>query len=269
MIHTLMAAAALAATQTPATTPNNLVYYGGPVLSHVKVYVVNWGGAVDPTTVKGIPGFYQAITKSSMMDWLEQYKTATQEIGKGSFAGSFTITPHNAATQMTNNDVAHEIEAQIDQGTLPAPDADSLYMVYFPKGIVLSLDNGMVSCQAWCGDHEGYASKKYGNIAYAMMPDLSEGTGCDYGCTFGDTSFDSMTIISSHEMTEAVTDPMCPPMGQPNAMPGAWITTDQQEIGDLCAQEPQIKLTSGGTTYEIQQEWDNSKGACSAGPWAL
>ena len=255
-------------TATPAT-PNNLLYYGGPVLSHVKVYTVFWGQSVDPQVVKGIGSFFEALTKSSMLDWLNQYHTPQQSIARGSFGGSFTITPHNVAAQMTNNDVAAEIEAQVDGGALPIPDADSLYMVYFPKGIVLTLDNGMASCQSWCGDHEGFHSKKYGNIAYAMMPDLSAGTGCDYGCSIGTTTFDSMTVISSHEMTEAVTDPMCPPMGQPNAAPGAWITTDQQEIGDLCVQESLINLSTPAATYAIQQEWDNSKSACSAGPWTL
>ena len=256
---------------------NNLVYYGGPVLSHVKVSIVYWGSDVDPQTVAGMGGFFKMVTSSSMLDWLNRYNTnikaqdgregTHQQIGRGSVTGEFTIQPHNTAAQMTNNQVAAELETQIGEGKLPTPDSDMIYMVYFPKGIILTLDDGSQSCQAWCADHEGFRSSKVGSFAYAMMPDIGSGTGCDIGCGYGDSPLSSLGVISSHELVEAITDPLCPPMGQPNAYPAGWVNPSQQEIGDLCAGEPYTKISSSSATYEVQQEWDNSTGACSTGPW--
>src|ERR1700746_3803289 len=91
---------------------NNLVYYGGPVLSHVKVSIVFWGTSVDPKTVSDIGGFYQIITLSSRLYWLNEYNTnlkaldgrdgTHQSIGRGSVQGEYTIQPHNTDAKLTN-----------------------------------------------------------------------------------------------------------------------------------------------------------------------
>ena len=80
--------------------------------------------------------------------------------------------------------------------------------------------------------HEGFTSKTLGNIFYGVMPDL--GGACSFGCGFHMNQFDSASIISAHEMIEAVTDPFPTPGSNP-AYPQAWNTTDGSEIGDVCA----------------------------------
>ncbi len=255
-------------------TAKKVLYFGGPVISNVKVIAVFWGNKVDPTYTKGMGSFYTAFTKSGQMDWLEEYNTFNkssdgtvegthQHVGKGSFAGNITINPKNQAAKMDKVDVEAEIVNQIDQGVLPKPDADTLYMINFPAGITLTT-GGEASCSAWCGDHEGFTSQNYGRIYYAMLPDISG--ACSFGCGFAGKAFDSMTVIASHEVVEAITDPMCPNLNESGKFPAAWLSADQNEVGDLCVNSS-ASLVDGSTTYALQGEWDNNANACKGGSY--
>ena len=237
-----------------------VLYYGGPVLGNVKVYTIFWSAAVDTSIQKMIVPFYQALATSSYLDQLSEYQThvpavdgragSGQSIGRGSYAGTITIAPKNTSASLTQSDIEKELDYQIDQGTMPAPDANTLFMIHFPSATTLTISFG-VSCQVWFADHEVYQSAKHGPIAYAMMP-----------CENTAEAFSSLTTAASHEFAEAVTDPFCPLANQPVAYPAGWIAADQNEIGDLCAWQ-EAKLTSGTTVYTVQQEWSNAQGACA------
>jgi len=254
--------------QTNNANADGVVYYGGPVLAQVKVYAVFWGPNVDAQVKSDIGGFYAAAVKSNYMDWLKIYNTSGsgmdgrqgthQFIGRGTFAGDITLTPANVGTKLDKKDVEAELVHQMDLGKLPKADANTLFMVHFPAGITLSA-SGQDSCAAWCGDHEYFSTPKYGNVAYAMMPDI--GGGC-FGCNFSSTSFDSMTTIASHELIEAVTDPLCPDMSITKPLfPAAWMGTDEQEVGDLCV-EQLTTLQAGTRAYTVQKIWDQSIKGC-------
>ncbi len=256
-----------------------VLYFGGPVISHVKVVTVFWGKGVDAETVAGISKYYRAVTNSTYLDWLDkEYNThrksddgkvqgTNQSIGRGAVASEVTITPFNSAVKLDKSDVEIELGKQIDAGKLPVPDADTLYMIHYPAGITL-LSGGQASCQAWCGDHEGFTHPHYGYIYYAMLPDI--GGACSVGCGFAQNSFDSLTVIASHELVESITDPMCPNIGQSGAFPAAWLAADQNEVGDLCAgpEAGSGQLVTSSRTYALQSEWENSTSSCKGGTFS-
>src|SRR5262249_6983212 len=83
---------------TAASGLANVVYHGGAVISNVKVVQVIWGpGTYLPettsTTSPSVASFLTAITNSPYLDWLSEYDTPNQTIGRGSFAGRYTISP--------------------------------------------------------------------------------------------------------------------------------------------------------------------------------
>lgn len=97
---------------------------------------------------------------------------------------------------------------------------------------------GSRSCQSYCGYHSNVDS-----IYYAVMPY----PGCS-GCLGGLTVLDALTATSSHELSEAITDPV----------PGTgWYDDTQGEIGDICAW--QFKQVDG---YTVQLEWSNEQNQC-------
>jgi hypothetical protein len=168
-----------------------LLYFGGPVISNVKAVVVLWGNNVDPRITTRIGSFYRSVTDSNYVTWLSpQYDTSrtavnglpgtNQKIGAGTFLGTFTIQP--AVTQGTIDDTAiqAELQNQISGGHLPAQDADTLYMVYFPPGLNITAF-GLTSCQQFCAYHsfDGLPDPLERHIFYGVIPDIS---ACFGGC---------------------------------------------------------------------------------------
>jgi hypothetical protein len=240
----------------------NMQYFGGPVISHVKVYAVFWGDAVASRTKDLVGPLYSNILDSTYMDWLDEYQTGIQavdgrrgtgqHIGRGSFGGSFTIHPANASSNLSDQDVQKELDAQIAAGHLPQNDANTLYMTYFPSGYSISID-GQGSCSAFCAYHEGFNSPISGKpVYYGVMP------SCGWGCG-------SQSETSSHECLEAVTDPFPTPGSNP-AYPQAWNDPGGQEIADMCAYTSGT-VTGHGTTSDVTGLWDNSISGCNSGPW--
>ena len=237
----------------------NVVYYGGPVLSNVKIYAVFWGSQVNAEVQAKIGDFYTALSNSTYIDLLGQYSTPTQAIHRGSFAGAKVITPHHPGLKLIQSDIEAELIVQFDEGNLPKPDANSLYMFHFPPHVQITAF-GSQSCQGWCGDHEAIKNNsKYGNVAYAMIPDM--GGACSFGCYGSGSALSSMTIVTSHEIAEAITDPVSPAQNEKPAKPAAWLTPGESEIGDLCVGKGS-SLKTPSITYVVQDEWDNASKAC-------
>jgi len=243
----------------PAQT--SMLYYGGPVISTTNVVVVLWGPKVPKGTTSIIKPFFEALTNSTYVDQLSQYSTVgitgvngdpgtNQTIARGGFRGKFVITPVNKNTNITDADVQTELEGQISAANLPKANLNTLYMIYFPAGITITLD-GLTSCSSFGAYHEAVSSKvTKKNIFYGVMPD------CGYNPA-------EETSVSSHEFAEATTDAIPTPGSNP-AFPQAWNTSDGYEIADLC-ESFQGKLTAAGQTYTVQQVFLNTTHACSTG----
>ena len=255
-----------------AAGAGKLQYYGGPVIPNPKVTVVYWGPNVMADIQSGISDFFGALTKSDMMDWMDQYNTAgksldgrdgtNQHIGKGNFDGSVTITPNVTSGTIDDKDIQAEIQRQIDGGKLPKADDNTLYMIYFPPGMTITIQ-GMSSCSEFCAYHGFNGTPTSGHFYYGVMPDL--GGACSFGCGFGE-HFNNVTSISTHEFCEAVSDPF-PTPGSTPAYPQAWNDNAGSEIGDLCADSANTLTTSAGKSYNVQAEYDNTTAACSTHSW--
>jgi hypothetical protein len=96
-------------------------------------------------------------------------------------------------------------------GLIPLNDANTLYVVYLPPGVVSHPDQE----KGWGGHHDSYANtSNNGNVYYATIvyPQAKPGV----------VPLDVLTLISSHEVDEAIADPN-PRHAQ------AW-----DEVGDPC-----------------------------------
>ncbi len=241
--------------------PGKLVYYGGPVLSHPRVVAVLWG-AVDPAVGDHLGAFYAALLASPHFTWLSEYNTPTQTISKGSFGGVVHLMPKNAHKTLTDAQVEKELAAQIAAGKLPRPDADTVFMVHFPPGVLISSD-GARSCQSggFCGYHSAVKIRGQ-RLAYSVLPDMGPGSGCDTGCGPG-SALDRVTMVSSHELAEVATDPEVG-LAKALAAPLAWYNEAGGEIADLCeGQTARVKM--GSATWTVQKLWSNAAKACISG----
>lgn len=265
----------------------HLSYFGGPVISNVHVVQVLYGSGsynaqVAGTATPSMGNFFGDLTgpNSGYTTLLTQYNTpasggTNQVIGNGTFDGLFQITPSAANNGSTIDDtqIQSELLAQISAGHLPAPVLDaagnvnSLYMIYFPPGKTIT-QGGSSSCVGggFCAYHGTTSSTLNSkNILYGVLPDMQAGSGCASGCG-NSTTFGNYTSVTSHELTEAITDADVG-IATTFAAPLAWYDMTNGEIGDICNAQ-QGSYTANGTTYTIQLEFSNSANNCVLPPAA-
>lgn len=241
-----------------AGTPH-LTYYGGHVLSHVKVDVVVWGSWSYPASVpitgpRSISSFYAGVTASKHLDWLSEYDTPTQHIKRGTLEGVYTVHPPSAADGATISDtqLTGALRTLIDAGQLPKPSTNRLYAIFFRPGQTIVTADGN-SANNFCAFHDTIAYKS-ATAYFAVMPYEVDNRGCKPAST----SFDNVTTIASHELVEAITDPG---VGLNRV---AWYDASNGEVADICAgtSSPAPVIGSDGVRYVVQREWSNQNRAC-------
>jgi hypothetical protein len=252
--------------QVQATANTKLLYYGGPVISQVKVVPVYWSSRVKTNIQEAMDDFYSSYVNSKHMDWLTEYNTnatavdgrqgTNQFINRGSSIAPTLVQPILTKKQISDVEIQKEIIGQIDSGALPKPDSNTLYMIHFPSDMQIVIE-GMTSCFSFGGYHNGVNNPKYGDLFYSVLPD------CAFGVENTDASLSSTTFVAAHELIEAVTDAYPTPGDKP-AFPQAWNAADGNEIADLC-QNGNGTLVGAKGSYTISAEWSNKRNACYNG----
>ena len=243
----------------------HLTYYGGKVIQNVKIVQVLYGSGTYIPEITGaqMGNAYGQMASSGVFDWLNEYNTSSpsQAIGRGSFLSKIQIAPassHNGTT-IADSSVQAELAAQINAGTLPAPDNNTIYMIDFPKGKSETDPSGAGSCVSggFCAYHGTFTIGGQ-NVYYGVLPDMTG--GCATGCG-GSTTFNNQTSVASHELIEAVTDAEVG-LAQNLGPPLAWYDNTNGEIGDICNGQQGTFVGTDGVTYTIQKEFSNQQSDC-------
>jgi hypothetical protein len=226
----------------PAAAPN-LTYRAGPLLTSVQVFTFFWGDAwqAQPQAdlAQRINQFFDYVVTSPLIDQMAEYSAPGMAIGHGARTGTAMVAKPSPGASVADSAIQQLIQQEIS--TDPAvsqPTPNSLYFVFLPPGVTVSLDGGS-SCTNLCGYH----SDINGQIFYAVMPypDCAP-------CSGPLSVLDALTSTSSHELCEAITDPI----------PGqGWYDDTNGEIGDICAWQ-----TKQLDAYTVQLEWSNRAGSC-------
>ena len=200
--------------------PLEFKHLGGPTLAHPSLVTVTWPG--DPET-DFVRAFDAWIASSEYL----RAGLAEYGISAAAYGGAFAFADAAPAT-IDATDIGQKLADEAAAGHLPPPTADRLYIVYAPPGTTV-LRLGFKSCEAFSGTHtslavEGGASP----IVYSVIPRCHN----DF-----DTDENLLTLASSHETAEAITDPI---FTNP-----AWFTVDPSvstgaEIADACTDHTDI-----------------------------
>lgn len=183
----------------------------------------NWSGAAtDDYTIVQQYGSHAAISKTlaRLPDFVDSQGSVNR------------IADSQIQSYLTNLFNGQKIQAS----------SSTLYGIYFPAGMRVCLTGGC-SCTSFCGYHSHFS---YGGtqIKYAVYP-YPNCTGCSLS---GKSVADMLTIVSSHEIREAVTDP-----GDFNQ--NGWYDAAGYEADDKCAWHNLYQMTNGG--FWVQPEYSN------------
>jgi len=174
-------------------------------------------------------------------------------------ATNVRVTGPAMTKNVTQDDIVAYINMLIQAKAAPAPNGNTMYMVYLPAGIVEIAPDGTLNtnCQIWEGFHLPFGNKG-DNWAFAQR--------C-YGD--GQMGIDDATNTGSHEVYEGATDPTGNgwTLSIPSATPWTGEIWDSAgygalvELADLC----------GGTTFreggfDYQRVWSDAAAAKGGDP---
>jgi serine protease len=257
-----------------------MVWNGGAVEHHPKVYVVFWGpawnsNAGEEAARSYLLSFYQGLGTSS-----DTWSTITGQyadnggspVFTGAVFGSSMVD--TAAPPATVTDTSLATEAASAAASFGIPDnSDDQVVVASQSGTCFS-DGFAGTCtpaakQQYCAWH-GAASfdSNHGLVSFTNLPYQPDAGGtCGQNWINSGSAgiFDGFSTVGGHEYAESVTDPF-PDTG--------WVdvndSTSGGEIGDKCAwagvlwgtNDPAGNITLSTGTFAMQSLWDNASGSC-------
>ena len=159
-------------------------------------------------------------------------------ISNASFQPIFYDGPTAASLQSGIDSFETNLTSLFNGGRI-AVSTSTIYGVYLPNGTVSTMGSSR-SCTSYCGYHSSYTYNGK-TIIYAVFP-YNDCSSCSLS---GKTVVDMETIVTSHEIREAITDPV-------NAW---WEASSGYEDDDKCAWHNLYQQTGGAW---VQPEYSNA-----------
>jgi len=243
----------------------SLVNHFGPVISDAGFWALYWNdkaasakpsGNGDPTLLAQMDAFVRSFggasalySQASTDDFsiVQQYSQPGNAISYNVANYGYWVASEPTKSSVSDSGIRSFIAKQFQRGV--SWNSNIIYGVYLPPGVKVTMSGS--SCSTFCGYHSHFAYNGY-DIRYAVFPYLD----CN-ACKLSNlTVADMMTIVASHEIREAVTDPQL----------NAWYDNSGYEADDKCAWH-NLYRTSGG--FWVQPEYSNggvAGGVSYAGP---
>ena len=246
-------------------------YMGGHLLTSAKIITVSFSGD-DANLIARVQELDDTITQTA---WWSASTSQYCELPAGPCIGPGTGAGHVVLNETApsalvdtddgkNSSVVQFIQDRITNGALPAPDDQTIYVIYFPSGTSINFDADK-SCSSFGAYHYSATfSLPDGGTqegAYAIEPRCS-------GEPF-------ITQATSHELIEAATD------AHPGKQRG-WVMQDLawqyygDEVGDLCDHPwggiydvMTVSTIDGGAPFTVQRGWSNASALAGHDPCVI
>ncbi len=255
----------------PSYGSGNLSWHGGAQIAGAGFFAVYWNGSVANATGTGVTSLGYASLQAEISDFSKLFAdnlnysetdpgadyTVVQQYGVSNNISSAPLSPalnslgyyiDTRATQSSINDssIRSYLASLFQSGAVPV-STNVIYGVYFPPGMKISLQGG-TSCRSFCGYH-GHFTYNNQDIKYASFPYLN----CSACMLSGFSVADMLTIVTSHEIREAVTDPDL----------NSWYDGAGYEADDKCAWHNLYTTQNGG--FWVQPEFSNGGTVTASG----
>ena len=219
--------------------PGQMNDHGGAVVSNAAFLPIFYNAATATALRSGIDAFVNAFSNSDPgMKVITQYSKPGNAISASLTHSADLVDDAGTPNRISDNGIHSYLTGLFNAGRIPV-STNTIYGVYLPQGTTSTLGSAR-SCTSYCGYHSSYTYN--GNtILYAVFPYLT----CS-GCSLsGKTVLDMETIVTSHEIREAITDPV-------NAW---WESSSGYEDDDKCAWHNLYQQPGGAW---VQPEYSNA-----------
>jgi hypothetical protein len=221
---------------TPLTFHLSPSHPEGIVVDHVQVVNVFWGrdfhtGDSLHASVPYLNQFTKDLVGGPFMDVLGQYG-----VGHGHFQGSRLMGWVPRGGFISDTTIQAALERLLNSHELPAPGPEELYMVYLPPGVTIG-EPGYHE-NNWTAGFDAGGKEVYHDFNFAAISWAKGELG--------------NTVVASHEVAEAVTDPR---VGAGWYNDAAWLSGKGGEVADLAV--PNTATLHG---YKVTQLYSNEAG---------
>ncbi len=239
-------------------------FNGGRVLTAPKIVTVTFGADSQRALVEQLG---DTLTSSTWWDAVRAGYCAPQAsancVGKGTGGGHVNFPTTGLPTSFTDSarggpsTIQEFLQQHINDGSLPAPTDQTIYAVYLPAGVSITVDAD-ASCQVFLGYHNTLSVTPEAGaaipVAYTIVPRCNSSTT-------------NTTLSASHELIEAATDPDVGLNSVGYYMLNRTWAFGGGEVGDLC-----VDVTNaGGDHYNesgliVQRSWSNASAKAGHDP---
>ncbi len=202
----------------------------GPFPSTLPQVVPTTGAIAQPVLV---PVFFPNNTlKTQLSTYIGNYVSRSAAYAPMAEYGITNTTVANAVqlaaappSAVNDTDIQALLAARISDGTLPAANARTVYIFFYPQATAITKGSGK-SCQDFAGYH-GWTKVAGVDAPYCVIPQCSAATLPG--------TLAALTIATSHEISEAVTDPVGLSLFDMNDPYSLWFAPFfGNEVADMC-----------------------------------
>lgn len=227
----------------------------GPVLTAPEVVTITFASE-RPSLRAHFERFGDTITRTPWWVAVSRGYCAPPQssrcVGSGGGGGHVVLSEEPAreytdsAQQSGPSTLREFIRSRVSDGTFPAPTPQTVYMIYFPLGTTIDIDEGRRSCRSFLGYHSfvelvprDAATPVW--VPYAVLPSCGRGQ--------------QLTVTASHELIEAAVDPYPEARSAYAMRDPAWlaVTRGRGEVATLCATAP--PYAEGD--FLVSRAWNN------------
>jgi hypothetical protein len=241
-----------------------ITFHGGALLPHVEVQALFLGA----DWVRSGTYYQQARTLSSFLHdlvtgpYMDMLTTAGYGVGRGTVnTASFDPIGLDKSAVLSDAALQEDVQLAINAGLVKPPNANRLYVVFIEDNIAIGTGDGLVSRNDFLGYHGAFTGRDGSghvtDIRYAAIP-YPGGTIGNLAVN-GVSVLQSMTIVASHEVAEAVTDP-----DVNYAALGWYDDALGDEVADVVNQE--FVMLGGFAVQRVADRHDNAMTPIGAAP---
>lgn len=228
------------------TIPGQLDDHGGTVVSNAAFQPIFYNAATAASLQSGIDNMVNNLSGSDPgMKVITQYSKSGNAISATLTHTADFVDNKTAPSRISDSGVRTYLTGLFNAHSITA-NGNTIYGVYLPSGTV-STNGSSRSCTSYCGYHSSYTYNGI-TVLYAVLP-YNNCSGCSLS---GKTVVDMMTIVSGHEIREAITDPV-------NAW---WESSSGYEADDKCAWHNLYQQAGGAW---MQPEYSTGLGGFAKG----